>query len=292
MAPAAALLLMTLAVAPARMRAAQSYPVTGIILKVDQPHRTIVASINAIPGYMEAMVMPFSVREPQALSGLQPGAFVDFTLVVEKDDSYVLDIRLHHFQSLEQEALRARRLQLIEEQDQGIARTNDLSPGQLVPDFTLIDQTGRRVTLSEFRGRIVALTFFYTTCPLPNYCLRLSNNFARLQKRFAGRLGKDLELLSITFDPVNDQPDVLARYASTWKVDPSSWHFLTGPPPAVKAVCREFGVSFWSSDGTFTHALRTAVIDRQGRLAANLEGNEFSAEQLGDLVQSTLEGAR
>jgi len=167
-----------------------------------------------------------------------------------------------------------------------------LALGEPVPDFTLIDQTGRRVTLSQFEGKVVALTFIYTNCPLPNYCFRQSNNFARLQKRFAKRLGSDLVLLSITFDPVHDRPEVLAQYASAWKADPNSWHFLTGTLPDVKTVCRAFGLNFWTDEGSLTHLLRTAIIDRKGKLAAELEGNEYTAQQLGDLVQATLERAQ
>ena len=269
--------------------AAQSYPVTGIVLNVDLPHRTFVASIASIPGYMDAMAMPFSVRDAESLKGLRQGMQVDFTLVVEKDDSYAEGIRIHRFESMEQEPLRARRLQLMEEALKPNAATPALKPGQPVPDFSLIDQTGRCVALSQFRGNVVALTFIYTSCPLPDYCLRLTNNFARLQKRFANRLGRDLVLLSITFDPVHDRPEVLARYASAWKADPDSWHFLTGSLPEVKAVCRAFGLNFWVDAGALTHLLRTALIDRKGNLAANLEGNEFTAGQLGDLVQSILE---
>ena len=134
----------------------------------------------------------------------------------------------------------------------------------------------------------MAVTFIYTSCPLPNYCFRLSNNFGQLSRRFAGRMGRDLVLLSITFDPVHDQPDVLARYAATWKADPKSWHFLTGSLPDVRAVCRKLGLTFWQDEGLLTHALHTLVIDRHGRLAADFEGNEFTAEQLADFVSVML----
>jgi protein SCO1 len=145
-----------------------------------------------------------------------------------------------------------------------------LKPDQAVPDFALTDQTGRRVSLSQFAGMVVAVSFIYTSCPLPNYCFRLSNNFGALSKRFAGSLGRDLVLLSITIDPVHDRPEILAKYAATWNADPKSWHFLTGSLPDVKTVCEKFGL----------------VIDRQGRLAADFEGNEFTAQQLGDFVSA------
>src|SRR6266478_1495961 len=93
---------------------AERYPVTGIVLKVDRPHRSFVASCGAIPHYMESMSMPYTVREEKELENLQPGAHVEFTLVVEKGDSYAEGIRLHRFESMEKEPLLARRLQLLE----------------------------------------------------------------------------------------------------------------------------------------------------------------------------------
>ncbi len=266
----------------------ERYPVTGLILKIDRPHQTFVASCAAIPQYMEAMTMPFSVRDQKLLDGLEPSMQVDFTLVVEENDSYAEDIRVHSYQSLEQEPLLVRRLQLLDSLDKTKPAMNTLALGQPVSDFALIDQTKRRITLSQFANKVVAITFIYTSCPLPNYCFRLSNNFGHLQKRFADQMGRDLILLSISIDPVHDQPEVMAKYAETWKADPNSWHFLTGSLSDVKQVCRGFGVNYWPDEGSLTHSLHTVVIDRQGKLAANFEGNEFTAEQLGDFVATTL----
>jgi protein SCO1/2 len=264
--------------------AAERYAVTGIVLKIDRPHGTFVASCKAIPGYMAAMAMPFTVRDQKSLDGIEASTPVEFTLVVENGHTYAEGIRIHRYQPMEQEPLRARRLQLLQEPE-----TPSLALGQSVPDFALTDQTGQRVALSELAGRVVAVSFIYTSCPLPDYCFRVSNNFGRLKQRFADRMGRDLVLLSITFDPAHDQPKVLAKYAATWKADPKSWHFLTGTLPEVKAVCRQFGLNFWQEEGWLTHSLHTVVIDRQGKLAANFEGNEFSAEQLGDFVSIALE---
>ena len=267
---------------------AARYPVTGLILSIDKPHRTFNASCTEIPGYMKAMVMPITVRESKALEGLKPSMFVDFTLVVEKDRSYAENVRVHEYENLAQEPLLVRRLEMLARLDKTNPPPAPIAIGAPVPDFTLTDQTGQRVSLARFTGKVVAVTFIYTSCPLPDFCFRLSNNFGRLQKRFAGRMGSDLVLLSISFDPVHDQPEVLAKYASIWKADPNSWHFLTGTPAEVKAVCRRFGLNFWQDEGALTHSMHTLVIDREGKLAANFEGNEFSAEQLGDFVETTL----
>jgi len=272
--------------------AAARYPVSGLILNIDKPHRTFLASCSEIPGYMKAMVMPIPVREPKALAGLKPSMFVDFTLVVEKDRSWAENVRVHEYENLAQEPLLVRRLQLLARLDKTNPQPAPLAVGEPVSDFTLTDQTGQRVSLSRFRGKVVGVTFIYTSCPLPDYCFRLSNNFARLQKRFAGRMGRDVVLLSISFDPVHDRPEVLAKYAGSWKADPGSWHFLTGTPAEVKAVCRMFGLNFWPDEGTLAHSLHTLVIDREGKLAANFEGNQFSAQQLGDFVATTLDHAR
>jgi protein SCO1/2 len=116
----------------------------------------------------------------------------------------------------------------------------------------------------------------------------LSNNFARLQKRFNDRLGRDLVLLSISFDPDHDHPEVLAKYADQWKANVEGWHFLTGTLNTVKQVCGMFGMNFWPDEGLLTHSLHTAILDREGKLVANIEGNQFTAVQLGDLVEAVL----
>ena len=180
--------------------------------------------------------------------------FVDFTLVVEKDRSWAENVRVHEYENLAQEPLLVRRLEMLARLDKSNPAPAPLAIGERVSDFTLTDQTGQRVSLSRFAGKVVGVTFIYTSCPLPDYCFRLSNNFGRLQKRFAAQMGRDLVLLSISFDPVHDQPEVLAKYASTWKADPNSWHFLTGTPAEVKAVCRMFGLNFWPDEASLTHS--------------------------------------
>ncbi len=268
------------------LSAAHSYPVTGLIISVDRPHRTFTASCTAIPGYMEAMVMPLAVHDEKALDGLRPSVFVDFNLMVTDSDSWADNVRIHAYRNLEQEPQQVQRLQLLAGLTQKATLPSQVEIGDNIPDFTLTDQTGESVSLSQMTGKVVAAAFFYAGCPLPNYCFRLSNNLARVRKRFADRMGRDLILLSITMDPVHDTPESLDKYAATWRADASSWHFLTGPSSQVQRLCAWFGVNFWPDEGTLTHSLHTILIDRQGKLAANFEGNEFTAEQLGDFVEA------
>jgi protein SCO1/2 len=266
---------------------AQEYSVTGMVLKVERARLTFTASIQAIPGFMAAMAMPFEVRQAKDLDGLVPGASVAFVLVVNGNTSYAERIRVVRYQSTEQDPLAASRLKLLT-QVAGGAPKRTLAIGEAVPDFTLIDQRRQPISLSALRGKVVAVNFIYTSCALPNFCLRIANNFGVLQRRFKARLGRDLVLLTVTFDPVRDTPDVLAEYARRWDDDPESWHFLSGPVPDVQKVCRLFGVDFFPDEGLMNHSLHTAILDRRGRIVANIEGNQFTADQLGDLTQALL----
>ena len=161
--------------------------------------------------------MPYSVPDDRDLAELKPGAYVDFTLVVGEE---VAPMPKPSTSTTTKAPSGSRCSRAACNCWKPLDAT--LQPGDAVPDFTLTDQTGRRVTLSQFAGKVVAMTFIYTSCPLPDYCFRLSNNFGQLNQRFASRMGRDLVLLSISFDPAHDQPDVLAKYAPTWKADPRS----------------------------------------------------------------------
>jgi protein SCO1 len=160
--------------------------------------------------------------------------------------------------------------------------------GSPMPDFELTDQSNRLVALSSLKGKVVAVTFIYTRCPLPDYCPRMVNNFRLVRDRFAARMDRDLVLLTISFDPKFDSPETLATYAASERAGGPGWHFLTGDPARIEQVCNTFGIQYWAEEGLITHSLQTAVIDRDGRLAATVEGKEYSAQQLGDLVESVL----
>jgi protein SCO1 len=272
----------------ARAADEKRYQVRGVVLKVDKAAKSVIVSTDAIPGFMEAMAMSYAAKNPKELEGLAPGTMIDFSLVVSEDSSYIEKIQIHGFESIEQDPLAARRLKLLDQIDSSAAAVKPIEAGQRVPDFSLTDQTDQPVTLSQFAGKVVVVSFMYTRCVLPSYCFRLSNNLARMQKRFQSELGRNLILLSITFDPAHDQPAQLADYAKIWKAEAETWHMLTGPVPQVQNVCHEFGVSFYPDEGLMIHSLHTVIIDRQGNLAANLEGNEYSAAQLGDLVETVM----
>jgi protein SCO1/2 len=284
-----ALLALALLV-PAAMATAAGDPhtVQGVLLKADPASRTIEVSCDAIPGYMDAMVMTFAVHDTAVLKNLQPGGTVRFTMMEEGNEEFADHLEPIKVQNYESEPTEASRLTYLHRALDHTAAQKLIPIGGLVPNFSLTDQSNRPTQLDDFKGMVVVLTFAYSRCPNPNYCFRLSNNLAQVGRRFHSLTGRSLILLTIVIEPDQDQGQALAHYANTWKADWSVWRFLTGPLADIHAIAERFGMDFWNNEGYLTHSFHTVVIDREGRLAANLEGNQVAADQLGDLVGTVL----
>ena len=263
------------------------YAMSGMVLTVESSRKTFVVSHDAVPGVMAAMTMPFQVRKATELAGLTPGAIVTFTMVLEKQSAYAEKISVVRYESAEQDPLTARRLELVKKTI-GSSLARPLAIGEGVPDFTLTNQARTRVSLSGLRGKVVVINFVYTSCVLPQFCFRTANHFGVIQKRFKARAGRDLMFLTVTFDPARDTPEKLSEYASQWEADPKVWHFLSGGEHEIQRVCDLFGVDFFPDEGLVSHSVHTAIISRTGQLVANIEGNQYTAAQLGDLVETAL----
>jgi protein SCO1/2 len=277
----AMLVLMGGVLLPAQQKA---QTVTGMVVEVKPAARELLVSHDPVPGVMPAMMMPFAVRNDAALRGVTPGSIVSFTLRMNSDAAYADDLKVLKYQSVEQDPLTARRLRLLRS-ERNSAR---VAINQVLPDFTLTNQARTRIALSQLRGKVVVMNFIYTSCALPQFCYRMTNHFSVLNDRFTGREGRDVVLLSVTFDPTRDTPDVLADYAKQWKADTARWHFLTGTPDEIERLAVPLGLDYFPDEGLITHSLRTVIIDRAGRLVANVEGNQFTAQQLEDLVRRAL----
>jgi protein SCO1 len=287
----AAILLSVALFVGSRVLALEEHPAKGLVLKVDVENRSLVVSCDSIPGYMDAMEMPFAVQDSKTLAALKPGMTVRFTMVERAKVVYAENIHAGTAANFEPEPVEAGELSALHRAMDPSAVAKIVAVGQQVPDFALTDQAQAQIRLSQLEGKVVALTFGYSRCPNPNYCLRLSNNLSTVEQRFHDRAGRDLVLLTIMIDPDHDQGATLAQYAGVFKANPEIWHFLTGPLPEIRQVAGMFGMNFWSDEGLLAHTLHTVVIDRQGRVASNIEGNQFTAKQLGDLVQTVMDRA-
>jgi protein SCO1/2 len=229
---------------------------------------------------MDAMVMRFEADRRARLADLQKGDRVRFRITVRGDRTTIDRLVL----------LSAAR------RDVGLLESPAaplLTPiGGRVPPVALTDHHGRTVTFDALRGRVVAVNFIYTRCPLPDYCPRMLATFRAVRERFAARLDRDLALVTMTFDPLYDTPERLLEYARRHGADVPGWYFLTGPTGNVARIAAAFGIEYWAEEGLLTHTLQTAVLDRDGVLVATIEGKDFTARQAGDLVDAALAAGR
>jgi protein SCO1/2 len=125
------------------------------------------------------------------------------------------------------------------------------------------------------------MTFIFTRCPFPNFCPRLSGNFADAAGRLAAQAAPtNWHLLSVSFDPDNDTPEVLRRYAESYRADPERWSFATGDMEEIDALTEQFGLVFGRDGDSISHNARTAVLDPEGRVSLIITGNEWSVEEL------------
>ena len=249
----------------------KTYAVDGIVVAVDAAARTLLVSHRAIAHYMPAMLMPFRAENWAELGALHPGARIQFDLAVTKGRAV------------------ARRIRPTGEPDAALpAPKEKLEIGAALPDFQLTDQDGRTVRGADLRGKVVAIDFIYTRCPLPDVCPRLSANFGTMQRRFRDPAGENLVLLSVTVDPDFDTRAVLADYARRWAAGPA-WHFLTGD---VAPLAAALGEIYWAEEGSIGHNSTTSIIGRDGRLAARVEGSNYRPDQLIHLIEHQLENHR
>ncbi len=170
-------------------------------------------------------------------------------------------------------------------------------PGDAVPDFRFRNQNNREISLQQFRGKVLVLTFIYTRCPFPEYCLRLSRNFAQLDQMLAAdpKLYAKTHLLSISFDPKYDTPAVLRSYGSAYvgrnaKETFQHWDFAAPSPTKLASVLQWFDVGVTSSNGAVvSHSVSTAVIGPDGKIRAWYPTNTWTPQQALNDIQQILQ---
>ena len=247
---------------------ARQFTLTGQILEVRPGGAELVIRHHDIPGFMPGMTMPFRLKNPALAKGRVAGDLVRATLIVTDTDAWLSKVEKTGWAPLPErtEPLRPA-VSLVE-------------PGEMVPDQALVDQDGRPFRLSSLRGSAVLLTFIYTRCPLPDFCPRMDAFFEVVQRAFKeGRLRGPVRLLSVSFDPDFDTPAELRAHALRVGADRAVWTFATAPRAEVEAWGARLGLSLIRDEknpADIMHNLRTAVIDRQGRLVKILDGNQWT----------------
>ena len=254
-------------------RATRTFQTRGVIKELRTT--TVVIAHDKIPGYMDAMTMPFNIKEARSIEGLKVGDKVSFKLVVTSDESWIEDIvRLESGGGREVST------------PVPAPATNSPHP---LRQYKFTNELGQPVALDDFKGNALAITFFFTRCPIPDYCPRLSKNFQAAQTQLASMAGAptNWHLLSVTIDPEHDTPPVLKGYGKIYGSNPAHWSFLTGPKDKITELAKLSDVSFDWQGGLLSHNFRTLIIDPAGTLQMAFPiGGDISSGIVEELVKA------
>lgn len=240
-----------------------------VVSKVSETHRLVVDHGN-IPGFMAAMTMPYPVASGVDLSGIEAGDLIKARVVVHADDRYELDkVKVTDSSHREKVA----------------KQTKQLYPGEVIPDVELLNQDGKTIRLSDFRGKTVLLTFIYTRCPMPTFCPRLSSRFAAVERDVA-KDPKEYErtqLVSVSIDPKFDTPVVLRKYGLAYLGDDpkgfAHWSFAVPTPENLKKLAEAFALIYEEEDNQIAHSMSTVLIDANGRLIKEWMVSDWTAAE-------------
>jgi len=276
---AAALLgLVLMATGCAREPEAATYQLSGQILLINPETQQLVIRHGDIVGFMPGMTMPFTVRDPQLLAGRSAGDLITATLTVEPETAWISALTATGHAPLPADAPTAL---------PAATGVEVLNVGARVPETALRGTRGP-VSLVAGQGRVTALTFIYTRCPLPDYCPLMDRRFAEVQRQVKAdaTLAQRVSLVSVSIDPAADTPARLAEHAAALDADPAIWQFATlADEQDIARFAAQFGVNvIREQDGTITHNLRTLVIDASGTVRQARDGNTWTSDELvGDL---------
>lgn len=258
------------------------YPIKGVVVAVNQQDRTATIKHEDIPGYMQGMTMDFKIKNAADLQTMKPGDQITGTLVVDDISSWI-------------------EVTAVTEGGAVLTPTTvvpgEPKPGDEIPDFTLVNQDGKPIHLSQYRGKALALTFVYTRCPQPDQCTLMSSNFAAVDLELQKQpdVYAKTHLLTVSFDPEYDTPKVMRSYGASHTGRYSDerfehWEFTTGTADEVKRIAEFFGLRYFKDSSTgeeqVMHSLRTAVMDPGGKLVKLYRGNEWKPSELADDLKS------
>jgi protein SCO1/2 len=262
---------------------AKHFHIRGIVVASDAKTGSVTIDTNAIPGYMAAMTMPYTLRQPNIATELHPGDTITATLTVTNDADTLDEIVV---------------VDQAKPDYKPAVTYNDLEPGETIPNFEFLNQSGQIVHLAQWHGKVVLLTFIYTRCPLPNFCVRMSRNFADIDKTLQKdpHLYAKTHLLSVSFDPAYDTPKVLRSYGGAYtgrytEETFTHWDFAAPTEKELPQVLRFFDIGTTpEQDHTITHSLSTVVIAPDGKLYKWYPGNEWTPAQVMADVQKLANG--
>ncbi len=262
---------------------ATDYPLVGTVKKVEPESLTIAH--EAIAGFMDAMTMRFAYRDQKSRERLVPGDRVKGTLRVQRAKGIVRDYELINLVVTAKATAEDRDRERLED---GLVGPRRLEIGEVVPDFVMTTQAGKPLKLSELRGKVVVLTFIYTRCPLPDFCPLMDRKFSELSERLVSvpKRAEKVRLISLSFDPEHDTPELLEKHAKMRGAVPPVWTYAVASHAELAKIAPALGLFYQPGNGEVAHNLCTAVIDPAGKLARLEVGKEPNNWQTADMLKT------
>ena len=258
-----------------------TYPVQGVVEKIAPDHQLATIHHQTIPGYMMEMTMNFPVKNPEELAGVNVGDKITFTLHVAEETDWIdhLHTEGHSLKTPSDDVAPP------------VARLSNLKLGDKLPDGDFVTENGATMHFSDFHGTVVAFTFFFTRCPLPDYCPLMNRNFEKTRKILLSSPTETSkwQLLSLSFDGGFDHPEVLSAYAKSYRNDTADhWIFGTASAKTLAEVGAPLGLMIMNQGGSMAHNLRTVVLDKNGRIFHQFNDNSWTPSQLAEVMQEAL----
>ncbi len=260
--------------------APKTYHLRGKVVATDPATAHVTVSHQAIPGLMDAMTMPYKVVDPSTLAELHPGDLITARVLVDPTPDGPSNARLDDIVIVAQ----------ARPDYQQAVTYHVPAPGDAVPDFHLLNQSGKQIHLAQFHGKAVLLTFIYTRCPLADFCPRMSRNFAEIDKALAPdkALYAKTHLLSVSFDPKYDTPAVLRSYggAHTGRFtdeDFAHWDFAAPSLAELPKLEQYFDVGVTgdsANPSSIQHSLSTVLIGKNGKVVAWYPTNDWKVPEV------------
>jgi protein SCO1/2 len=249
------------------------YSLKGKVISIDKNAGTANIDNEPIAGFMDAMIMPYTFKPPTQINQLHPGDSITADVVVDNDKYWLENVKV----TAPSETPASK----------PTATAHIPAPGDEVPDFKLVNQDGKSISLHHYRGQTLLLTLIYTRCPFPDFCPRVSHEFSAIDRQLRAdpaRYGRT-HLLSISFDPAHDTPKVLRAYgfSCAGSKDPAlftRWEFSAIPQAELPEFADYFALTYKEEGGLITHSLSTAVISPDGKLFKWYHGADWQASDL------------
>jgi protein SCO1/2 len=266
----------------------KTFRIRGKVVSTDAAAGKVTLDHEAVPGFMDAMIMPYKLADPSILSELHPGDTITADVIVDQisadPEGGFKNARLDHIVVVAQ----------AKPDYKPAVQFHVPTKGDPVPDFALLNQSGKTIHLDQFKGKVVLMTFIYTRCTLADFCPRMSRNFAEIDKALAGdpALYAKTHLLSVSFDPTYDTPAVLKSYGGAYTGEYTKekflhWDFAAPPVKELAAMTQFFDVGVTPGESkSLTHSLSTVLIGKDGKVIAWYPTNDWQPSEMVAAVKS------